>query len=301
MVLRVPSVPTSIVEAKRGWAARRADDLVDVIARHKAGMLASSIAVTATLGVAAGIAVGAGEGDPLTSGVTATGGYIAILALVLGFPALCYAMVTDRSVDALSAAKRESLRDSVGQILSDGAKELLPADHYVQLFRPNHRRTLLTPVYDPTQTGPKEGWGIKPSSPQAVTGSAWVTNSYYFAMGAALSDESLRLTPAQKESYENLTGVAAAPVRDADGNPIAVLTIFTSSDSPNMDSNDYISRHVVLADRVAHGLRQITGPLDFGKIAAPSEAAGHDRGSMPLTDEVLTEARKRTATHRRPL
>jgi hypothetical protein len=278
-----------MADTKRGWAARWADDLVDWIAERKGEMLTTSVGATAILALAAGIAIGAGAGDPLTSGVTATGGYIAILAVVLGFPALCYAMVTDRGVDALSAAKRESLRDSVAQVLSEGARELFHADHYVQLFRPNHRRTVLRPVYDPAEAGPREGWEINPSHPQAVTGSAWVANEYYFAVGSALSDETLRLRPEQQERYKGLTGVAAAPVRDAAGEPIAVLTVFTRSETPQMANQDYISRHLVLADRVAHRLRQITGPLDFGTIV-PSEAAGHDRGSIVVTDDVVAEA-----------
>lgn len=282
-----------MAHGKRGWAARRVDDLIDWIAERKGGMLAFSIVATATLGLGAGVAIGAGAGGPLTSGVTATGGYIAILALVLGFPALCYAMVTDRSVDALSAATRENLRDNVLQVLIDGAEELLQPDHHVQLFRPNHRKTTLMPFYDPAGAGPTEGWSIDPSRPQAVTGSAWVGNKYYFALGQALSDSRLRLTSEQRKRYGDLTGVAAAPVRDASGDPIAVLTIFTQSKTPQMANQDYIDRHLVLADRVSNQLRRITGPLDVDAIAEPSKVSGRDSGSIAVTDDLVADAQER--------
>jgi hypothetical protein len=62
-----------------------------------------------------------------------------------------------------------------------------------------------------------------------------------------------------------------------------------------MASQDYIDRHLVLADRVSNQLRRITGPLDVYAIAKPSEASGRDSGSIAVTDDLVSDAQQRIA------
>jgi hypothetical protein len=279
-----------MTEATQSWPARKATKLVDFIARHKASMLATSIGLTIILLIGVVFVLVAGEGDWLTTRVTELGGYVAILAVVLGAPALGYAMVTDHTVDAISAALRESVRRSMDQLLNVAS---IPADHYVQVFRPNREETLLLPVYDPANKGPEEGWAIDPVSPQAVTGSAWVKNEYFYLRDRALHDTTLGLTPEQRNRYSKLTGVAATPVRDASGKPIAVLTILTSATPPRIGDTSFIDLHIALAQRLSESLRKVAGPLDL-PATVPSEAQNREAGSIEITADVIAKALNET-------
>jgi hypothetical protein len=285
-----PDDRAGMIEATQRWPARKATKLVSFIAKHKASMLAASIGLAIALLVCVVFFLVAGEGEWLTTRVTELGGYVAILAVVLGAPALGYAMVTDHTVDAISAAIRESVRSSMNQLLHAAG---IPSDHHVQVFRPNPDKTLLLPVYDPAGKGPEEGWAIDPVSPQAVTGSAWVTNEYFYLRDQALHDTSLGLTPEQRDRYSKLTGVAATPVRGADGKPIAVLTILTSAEPPRIGDTNFIDLHIALAERLSKSLREAAGPLDLPAIL-PSEAQNSDAGSIQITADVIAKALNRT-------
>jgi hypothetical protein len=269
-----------------------ADAFVDRVARHKASMLAGSVVVTGAIAVVAlFLAFGEDDGTQLTTLAAEIGGYVAIVGLVLGLPALGYAMVTDRAVDVLSAAMLESMRDKIDDLLGRVPKSLLPDDHHVQLFRPGPGRTHLLPVYDPKGDGPSEGWEIDPDFPQAVTGSAWVKNEYYYLRDEALHDSALRLTRKQRKRFGTLTGVAATPVRDASRQPIAVLTLLTKSTHPRIGAQDFIDLHVALAEHLAQILRPDT--LDLQQTV-PSDASNLPSGAIELTPDVVAEAMERT-------
>jgi hypothetical protein len=280
--------------ARKG-PAQGADALVDAIAQHKARILAGSIGFASLLAVAALVAVGNHSGGQLTALVADAGGYVAIAGLVLGLPALSYAMVTDRAVEklkdslndaltnALSVTKGElvSIRDRIRNVLGTWEAEV-PPKHDLQVFVPNREQTLLLPIYDPTETGPEEGWEIDPVAPQAVTGSAWVANQYLFALHDRLNDPALRLTPEQHKRYAPLTGVAAAPIQNEQGEPIGVLTIFSKGEDPQMDDPEFIELHRALAQALSPVVSTYVageGPLEFEAIR-PEQAQGRESGSI---------------------
>ncbi|HEX7244078.1 MAG TPA: hypothetical protein VF245_00760 [Solirubrobacterales bacterium] len=264
------------VKPRRG-PARWVDGLVDLIARHKAGMLAFAVAVAIVLSLTAlFIAFGEHEGHELTHFVADIGGYVAIVGLVLGFPALCYAMVTDRAVENLrdelgiSKPRLKSLGKRVREIIAN-SRESVPDDHHIQIFVPNPQRTRGMPLYDPDNEGPEEGWIVDEDTPQAVTGSAWVEDKYLYGVNDRLSQPKLRLTAEQLKRYEHLTGVAAAPIHDGD-RKVGVLTIFTDAEHPIMTEKPFRDMHRRLAKRLAPVIREYvpeTGALEAGVDLPP--------------------------------
>jgi hypothetical protein len=300
-VMGLPPLARAVIAAVKGRQpfARAANALVDVIARHKATMLGCSLAVLVLLSVTALIDTALGHGAGLTASVIKAGGYVAIVGLVFGLPALGYAMVTDRSAQRIweaigvseptFAEMETNIRDEIAAVLSDWITRVeLPSDHHVQIFAPNLQRNVLRPIYDPTETGPEEGWKVGADAPQAVTGSAWVSNEYLFAIGEALADPALRLRTDQLEQYANLTGVAAAPIRDPETHaPIGVLTIFTEG-VPQMATPEFVQLHLALARAVAPVVSAHVapkGPLDsashygYGAIS-PDDVVGRITGRV---------------------
>jgi hypothetical protein len=268
--------------------ARWADHAVELIAARKAEMLAGAVVLSLVLGVAALVDVGLGNGSQLTKSVVDAGGYLACVAVVVGLPALAYAMVADRSISALSASEREKMYDRIKTLLDSKANELDEYGYQLQVFRPNWRQTRLMPFYDPFDIGPKDGWTIDSRAPQAITGSAWVVNKYTYAQGEDLKDASLHLTKDQHEHYKDLIGVAAVPVCDAAGQRIAVLTICTKEPNPRMDQDEFLFLHMSLAKELSLDLSRIVGPLAFGRVTA-ARALGHDSASIQMTPQ-MTES-----------
>lgn len=136
----------------------------------------------------------------------------------------------------------------------------LPAEYEVQIFLPGPDRKRLMPAYDPSQAGPAEGWLVDRDPAQGVTGTAWKINSYVFAPGRLVSDETYGLTPQQQERYRSLTAVAGAPIQNARGEPIGVLTLFTTADDADID-DDFVILHVAAAEIIARLM------IDIGDIA----------------------------------
>jgi hypothetical protein len=214
------------------------------------------------------------------------GGYLACLAILLGLPALGYAMVADRSIAALSASEREKMHDRIAKLLEERANELKADGYLLQVFRPDWRRARLLPFYDPFKIGPKDGWAITEPAPQAITGSAWVAREYTFAQEEKLRDADFRLTAEQQVRYADLTGVAAAPVIDERGERLAVLTICTRETHPGMNSDEFVNLHLRLTDELSHDLRRIVGPLDFPSVT-PAIKEDKDSGRMPITRQLV--------------
>ena len=212
------------------------------------------------------------DGPELTHSVADIGGYVAIAGLVLGVPALIYAMVTDNNVGRLNnladliGAPMESIdetKDAVADRLA-AFSESLPEDHFLQVFVPDRFRTHLVPLYDPKRRGPGVGWGIDPTTPQAITGSAWVGRSYLWGKGEELMQAKLRLTAEQVRRYADLVAVAAAPIFDegrlvqVPGKPgktqpdvIGVLTVFSTVESSVIGTDDFRRRHQAAANSLA--------------------------------------------------
>jgi hypothetical protein len=255
-------------------------------------MLGFSISAAALLAlIAIFIAFVEGDGEHLTTLATEIGGYVAIVGLVLGLPALGYAMVTDRAVeklrDALGGLTEDELKIISGQIDTQIRKMLrewgkrLPDGHELQVFVPNRQRNRLVPIYDPKNAGPDGGWEINPDAPQAITGSAWVKDSYTYATEPELQQSGLRLTSEQHERYEPLTGVAAAPIR-RDGEQIGVLTVFTEAKEPKMQDPEFIELHREMADGLSPVISKSVpkkGPLEMESIGT-AEAPRHSSGVL---------------------
>ncbi len=206
-------------------------------------------------------------------------------------------MVTDNSVDALTASTRERMREEVKELFDKARdRNLDPRGYEVQLFQPNAARTRVVPAYDRAKWDRWRGWSISPRAPQAVTGSAWVANEYYFLQNSELSKSELRLTSEHQERYRDLTGVAATPVKDASGQVIAVLTIFSKRKDPEMDTDDFVNTHVGLADEVGHILRAYIGPPAFETVTVKQAGARTlPGGRIDVTPQVVAEARESKA------
>jgi len=225
---------------------------VDWIACHKAGMLVASLLTAGGLAmVALFIAFGEGEGRELTSIAEEVGGYVAIGGLVLGLPALGYAMVTDRAVEQLPdriGAPKADIKDLKGELdgIIEDSGETLPPGHHLQIFVPNRHRDALVPIYDPQKAGPREGWEISDETPQAITGSAWVLGKPLYGVGDELKQAKLRLTSEQLRRYGHLTGVAAVPMKVGQ-RKVGVLTIYAENEPAKMATHKFQELHSRLA------------------------------------------------------
>jgi len=256
----------------RGAATRWAEARVDWIADHKAGMLVSSLLTAVGLSVVAlFIAFGEGEGGWLTELAEEVGGYVAIGGLVLGLPALGYAMVTDRAVEQLPdriGAPKADIKDLKGEIdgIIESSGETLPPGHHVQIFVPDRHRDSLVPLYDPENAGPREGWEVSKETPQAITGSAWVLGRPLYGMGEELRQSKLRLTSDQLRRYGHLTGVAAVPMKVGD-RQVGVMTIYAEGKPPEMATKKFQRLHRRLAIMLSPTIGKYvpdTGPLEPG-------------------------------------
>lgn len=254
---------------------RGAEHIVAWIERQKYNLLAYAAVLAVVLPSATMIIFLTGNGERLTEGLADFGGYLAVVGVVLGLPALAYAMVTDstagRIENELGKTRRRELFARIDGQLGP-FKDSLP-DHVIQVFMPDHQLTLLLPVYDPTAEGPDEGWGIRRKTPQAFTGSAWVGRSYLSGSGKDLNQSKLRLTAAQLESYKELKAVAAAPIfgRGPGVDPIGVLTVFSKDPDNRIGTPEFREMHEEEAERLAPTIRDFapeSGPLDQRDLSA---------------------------------
>lgn len=171
-------------------------------------MLALSVVAAIGLALTAGFfAAIEDEGEQLTASVADIGGYVAIAGLVLGLPALVYAMVTDSAVERIEdklGASKERVQDTKQNLKGklEAFQESLPADHFIQVFVPDVQRARLIPIYDPEHRGPEDGWGINPATPQAITGSAWVGRKYLWGAGEKCGDSAaLHIQPISRRIW----------------------------------------------------------------------------------------------------
>jgi hypothetical protein len=268
--------------------ARWTDHAIDCLAGRKAEMLAGAIALSVLLAAAALADIAVGNGEQLTKSVVDAGGYLACLAILLGLPALGYAMVADRSIAALSASEREKMHATIAKLLDELARRMEMDAYHIQVFRPDWREGRLRPFYESQKIGPAEGWRVSGPAPQAITGSAWVAGEWTFAQGEQLrGGNDLHLTAAQRARYNDLTGVAAAPVFDAAGERLAVLTICTKKAEPEMEGPRFRALHLAMAQKLSEVLRGIVGPLDLPSIDPAITTARGNAGRMPITHSVV--------------
>ena len=208
---------------------------------YKTVVLGVALVITAFLTVASLLMVfGEHEGGHLTHLAADVGGFVAIVGLLIGVPALGYAMVTDHTVDeilsrlGMSEKQVDTLERDIQEAIDEFGWDLWKR-HYIQVFTPDiSHKTVVVPVYDGTPFGSKESWSIDEKAPQGITGSAWVKNEYLLGLGDDLKHPRLRLSDEQLNRFHDLTGVAARPIHDPDIEDskearIGVLTIVTDA------------------------------------------------------------------------
>ncbi len=118
------------------------------------------------------------------------------------------------------------------------------ADCEFRLFRYMEDRGRLLPVLDPERDPHlSEGW----APGQGATGAAWDRAEYVRAEGGVCSDATYGLTASQRERYKNLAAVAAAPVLNAAGEVIAVLSASTENPESGLATEEGQEAHLALA------------------------------------------------------
>lgn len=117
----------------------------------------------------------------------------------------------------------------------------LPEGHKFHLYMPDEANQELVAVFAPEPRPPSWKFG------QGVTGEAWRRQAYVHARGTQTHDETFHLTEEQKRRHADLGVVAALPVLDDRGNPIAILTGSSPIDDGHLVSADGYDRHQELA------------------------------------------------------
>jgi hypothetical protein len=239
----------------RGIPRRAGEALVEWIGRWKYHLLAFAAVVAGALAVTAIVLFAKGEGELASHYVHEVEGYLAVTGVVLGLPALAYAMVTDSAVGRietqLGRARRKEIEAQMTERLQVFEQEY--PDHSMQVFVPDPHHEWLRPVYDPDEDGPEEGWSIDRKTPQALSGSAWVGRTYLAAKGAGLEQPKLRLTRDQLKRYEGLKAVAAAPIFGKGGrdDPLGVLAVFSKTNDQVIKTDAFRARHEEVAKSLA--------------------------------------------------
>lgn len=105
-------------------------------------------------------------------------------------------------------------------------------------------RKRLLPVLDPDQD-PQHSEGWAPG--HGVTGEAWRREDYVIATGSTCSDATYGLTALQQQRYEVLVAVASAPVFNAAGRMIAVLSASTEDTETDLPTPEGREVHLALA------------------------------------------------------
>lgn len=107
---------------------------------------------------------------------------------------------------------------------------------------------------------------------QGAVGRAWSEERYVVAHGAAVSDGTFGLSPEQQQRYADLAVVAAVPVANASGQPIAVLSASSKEPGTKLTSPEGFRYHLFLADLVARVLVDLLKWSDDGYDATTEEA-----------------------------
>jgi hypothetical protein len=148
-------------------------------------------------------------------------------------------------------AKQKTLaaRRLIEQLLKDGHP--IPGYKF-RLYMLDDVKNELIPVFAPVGSD-AESWPVG----QGVTGEAWRRGTYITVRGEATHDDTYHLSSEQQTRYAHLDVIAALPVLDDRGRPIAVLTGSGTRDAGRLVSADGYDRHQELAQVVGRILIDI--------------------------------------------
>lgn len=133
------------------------------------------------------------------------------------------------------------------------------ANHYeFRLYAPDPDRPVVSLREEFSSTGALTDERWAPS--QGAVGAAWSSASLIRDRGPRVSDATYGLTAEQQQLYRHLAVVAAAPVLDAAGRPIAVLSVASNDDDGYLFERDGAAALARLADVVARVLIDLIAP-----------------------------------------
>lgn len=119
---------------------------------------------------------------------------------------------------------------------------------------------LLEPTEVAGRPQPPDAW----PPGQGATGTAWERGEFVLVEGDAAFDETLGLTPAQQERFQDLTAVAAMPVLNARDQVIAVLTASTKDAAHELASQPAFDDLIVRSQVIARVLVDVLKWFDDG-------------------------------------
>lgn len=192
----------------------------------------------------------------------AVGVRVAVLLVWVGSAVLVVTATTRQSeqVEDLvgePSDHREVQREAAGRrlirALLGGRPTTMPDSYEFRLFLPNEEGTLMPSFESSEGIEPSEGW----APGRGATGTAWERNSYVVVAGENVSDATYGLTPEQQQRYRSLQVVASAPVQNARGRAIGVLSVSSINDDGRLRSPEGLAEHVELAQVVARILIDI--------------------------------------------
>lgn len=155
-------------------------------------------------------------------------------------------LALDEAEQGLADARWLVANAAIEQLLHPPSGPLAGSEF--RLFLYDEERHRLLPALDPDRDPElSEGWAIG----QGVTGEAWRREAYVIATGAECSDDTFGLNADQQERYRDLVVVAAAPVVNAKGRMLAVLSGSSRDVGSRVGTPEGFDAHVVLAAAVA--------------------------------------------------
>lgn len=123
----------------------------------------------------------------------------------------------------------------------------------LRLYLFDEDEDLLLPVLAPPDAANATAWKVG----QGATGAAYASGDYVIATGAAVSDGTYGLTADQQERFRRLAAVAAAPVYNAGGRVIGVVTASTSTLDHRLDTEEGRRDHTLAALLVSRVLVEL--------------------------------------------
>jgi hypothetical protein len=132
----------------------------------------------------------------------------------------------------------------------------LEASH-LHLYLPDETGLMLVPAFEADRAGRggSDWWQVG----QGIVGRAWRDGEALTARGEEIMQSIADLPPAQRQRYAGLAVVAAVPVLNAAGRPIAVLSASSSEPDSRLDGPEGVEALVTHADAIARLIVDLLG------------------------------------------